>query len=384
MAKKICIFCSHYYPYLGGVENYTGHLAKALVSRGDKVVVVTSNESHLDTYTRIDGIPVFRIPCFNLLGGRFPVTKPDALFWKIHRRLMRISFDMVIVQTRFYPHSLYGTWIGKKQGARCIVIDHGTSHMTIGSPVLDRLGAWYEHGITMLLKRNCRKFYGVSENCCQWLRHFKIEPAGVLYNAVDPDEIAAMMEHPVRDFRGEYGISPETEVVTYTGRLVKEKGILNLVEAIMELPEEKDMVLMIAGDGEEMEHVMERANSRVIPLGRLSAEEVAALLAQTDIFCLPTDYPEGFPTSVLEAAAAGCFVITTKRGGSSELIPDDSYGIIMDDNYPKTIKDALEQVGGKKEYRQRAAEKTKRRLHEHFTWDKTAGEIHSLLRERDI
>ena len=28
MAKKICIFSSHYFPYLGGVENYTYNLAK--------------------------------------------------------------------------------------------------------------------------------------------------------------------------------------------------------------------------------------------------------------------------------------------------------------------------------------------------------------------
>lgn len=382
---NICIFSSHYFPYLGGVENYTGHLAQTLTEQGDKVVVVTSNESSLDTYEKMNGIPVFRMPCFNLLDGRFPVSKPNTLFWKIHRRLMKVNFDLIIVQTRFYPHSLYGTWFAKQQNARCIVVDHGTSHMTIGSLFWDKLGAVYEHGITALLKKNCHGFYGVSQNCCQWLRHFGIEPSGTLYNAVDPKEIEQYVEHPVRDFRREYHLSDEVEIITYTGRLVKEKGILNLIEAVENLPKETKAVLMIAGDGDEMEHVKERANERIIPLGRLSLQEVAALLGQTDIYCLPTDYPEGFPTSVLEAAAAGCFVITTKRGGSEELICDRSMGIIMEDNQPATIKNSLMEVLGQKEQRQEAAARAKTRLYEYFTWDKTAEKVKRLwCHERNV
>lgn len=377
MAKNICIFCSHYFPYLGGVERYTGHLAAALRARGDKVVIVTSNDMHLETYTRMDGIPVFRMPCFNLLKGRFPVSKPNGRFWKIHRKLMEIPFDLVIIQTRFYPHSLYGSWLGKKQGTKCIVIDHGTSHMTVGNPLLDKIGAWYEHGITWLLKKNCRDFYGVSQECCRWLTHFSIAPAGTLYNAVDIREAEVLMAAPVRDFRKEYGIDRSTIVVTYTGRLVKEKGIIQLMEAFEGMSGE-NAVLLIAGDGEEWDRVKQRETKQMIPLGRLSFEEVMALLAETDIYCLPTDYPEGFPTSVLEAAAAGCFIITTDRGGSRELIPDSGYGMIMDNNQPETIRRALQEVLRDPDRRRRAAERTKRRLLERFTWDKTADKIHRL------
>ena len=85
---------------------------------------------------------------------------------------------------------------------------------------------------------------------------------------------------------------------------------------------------MIAGDGEEWDAVCAGKSERILPLGRLSFEEVISLLGQTDIYCLPTDYPEGFPTSVLEAAAAGCYVITTSRGGSRELILDEGYGTV--------------------------------------------------------
>ncbi len=383
MGKKIAVFCSHYFPYLGGVESYTGHLAAALTDRGDQPVVVTSNDMKLKSLEWMEGIPVFRMPCFNLLGGRFPVSRPNRRFWKMHRKLMSIPFDLVIIQARFYPHSLYGAWLAKKKGIRCIVIDHGTSHMTVGSRLLDTLGAWYEHGITALLKKYCGDFYGVSKDCCRWLEHFDIRPCGVLYNAVDPREIQKLTEHPVRDFRQEFKISSSSLVITYTGRLVKEKGIMNLLAAFKSLPREMNALLFIAGDGEELEHVRKRKMEYVYALGRLSFQEVAALLAVTDIYCLPTDYPEGFPTAVLEAAAAECFVITTERGGSKELILDQRYGIIMKDNHPGTIRRALVKAASDEQLRKQAVKRTKDRLLKYFTWEKTAGRIHCLAEEKD-
>ena len=41
--KKYCIFSAQYLPHMGGVENYTYHLAKELVERGNSVTIVTCN-----------------------------------------------------------------------------------------------------------------------------------------------------------------------------------------------------------------------------------------------------------------------------------------------------------------------------------------------------
>lgn len=378
MAKKICIFSAHYFPYLGGVESYTYNLAKALIKRGDKVVIVTSNDMNLESYQMMDGIPVFRMPCFNLLDGRFPVVKPNRLFQKLDKKLKAISFDLVLVNTRFYLHSVYGLRFARKQGAKCVLLDHSTSHMTIGSRFWDTLGGWYEHSITAVEKYYCKDFYGVSSECCRWLEHFHIRPRGTMYNAVDVDWIEQLIKAPVRDFKHEYGISKDTLVITYTGRLLKEKGVLKLIEAVNRLTANHPLCLMIAGDGEELEAVQRLASKHIIALGRLSFEAVAALLGQTDIYCLPTDYPEGFPTSVLEAAAAGCYVITTTRGGSKELLLDDRYGMIMKDNEADTIQKVLEDVIERPGYRREAARRTKQRLLENFTWEIISGQVHQL------
>jgi len=376
--KKICIFSSHYFPYLGGVENYTYNLAKALMKRGDKVVIVTSNDMGLLAYEKMDGIPVFRMPCFNLLDGRFPISKVNGEYRRLRKKLMTIAFDLVIVQTRFYPHSVAGMRFAKKQKCKCITIDHGTSHMTISSGFWDWLGRCYEHGITAIEKRLCQDFYGVSGECFNWLKHFGIAPKGILYNAIDNDNIQKLLLVKGRDFRAEHQISADTIIITYTGRLVKEKGIMNLIAAINQMSVKQNICLMIAGDGEEMASVEAAASDKIIPLGKLAFADIIALLKQTQIFCLPTDYPEGFPTSTLEAAAADCYIVTTTRGGSKELLIDDSYGIIMKDNRVETISQALTQAVTIDTGRDVAIARTKKYLLTHFTWDIISQKVDEL------
>lgn len=73
--KRYCIFAAQYFPHLGGVERYTFNLSKKLIEDGNEVVIVTSNVYRLAEYEKVDGIPVYRVPCWNLLDGRYPVLK---------------------------------------------------------------------------------------------------------------------------------------------------------------------------------------------------------------------------------------------------------------------------------------------------------------------
>lgn len=376
--RKICIFAAHYLPYLGGIERYTCNLAKTLMEMGDQVLVVTCNDRKLENYEIMDGVPVLRLPCFNFMGGRYPVTKVDREFKKLYKNLKKQNFDLVLINARFYPHTLLGAWYARSKGIKSIILDHGTSHMTVGRKLPDLVFAAVEHTITFGDKLLCKDYYGVSRACCKWLRHFHIKPRGVLYNAVDAEEILYMAENPVRDFCGELGITKDTAVIAYTGRLIKEKGILKLIQAVEELESSLKVCLLIAGDGEEMEHVKKLESDRVKVLGRLDYEEIAALLGQAVIYCLPTEYPEGFPTSVLEAAAAGCYIITTDRGGSGELIKDESYGKILSAVTPQSIKEALSYALLNVRERVAAAEKAQQRVKEEFTWKNTAKKVHSL------
>lgn len=380
--SKICIFASHYLPYLGGIERYTYNLSKALLERGDQVLIVTCNDMKGKDHEILDGIEVLRLPCYNFMGGRYPITKFNKKFFSFYKKLCADHFDLVLINARFYPHTLVGAWFAKKNKIKSLILDHGTSHMTIGKKLPDRLFAFVEHVITLGDKLLCKNYYGVSKACCDWLTHFHIKAKGILYNAVDARKINEIAAKPQRNFREEYGLSQDTEVIVYTGRLIKEKGVFKLIQAVKGLSDKWNICLFIAGDGEEMDRVRIMADQHIIPLGRLKFEEIASLLGQADIYCFPTDYPEGFPTVVLEAAAAGCYAITTDRGGSRELIEDDTYGMILKDTDIITIRKGIEYALQNPEKRKQAAEMAKKRVNEMFTWDKTAEKVHDLAEER--
>lgn len=379
--KSYCIFTANYLPNLGGVERYTYNLARELTVQGNKITVVTSNVFSLSDQEKAGEIDVIRMPCWNMLNGRFPILKYGAKFRELNAVLKTKKFDFVIVQTRFYIHSLYGVSFARQENIPCIIIEHGTNHFTVNNSFLDFCGHIYEHFISALVRQRCRHFYGVSADCCKWLGHFKINAEGVFYNAVDLMDINEKLQKPVENYRELFSLQDKI-IVTYAGRLVREKGILKLIEAVSRLRSiNTNIVLLIAGDGDLYQEICRKNLPQVYMLGKLDFAHVVSLLSATDIFCLPTDYPEGFPTSVLEAAACRCYIVTTTNGGSKELLLDENYGTVLSDNSVENIAGAINHAFKDAVYRESAIQRTYQRLCEQFTWKNTACEVMKAMEE---
>ena len=371
MSKDYCIFSAQYYPHVGGVERYTLYLSRKLIAAGNKVTIVTSNTGNLSGDEIQEGIQIYRLPCYDLLGGRYPVFKKNKEFKKVEKLIRMNQYDLVIINTRFYLHSLYGAKFAKSKGIPSIVIEHGTSHLSVNNKLFDTVGGWYEHFLTFLLKKYCNDYYGVSEACCEWSGHFHIKSKGTLYNAVEIEEFQRILKEPDIDYRKEYGIPSGAKVISFTGRLIPEKGIKN-----GQIP----VYLMIAGDGPLYQELLEMSDQYTILTGQIDFEHIVKILDASDIFCLPSD-SEGFPTSVLEAVACKCFVITTYRGGAKELLIDEQYGIIMRDNTVESIQKNLEKVIEDDAYRTQAECKSYDRLVKYFTWDATAEKVMQIAKD---
>lgn len=378
MSKLYYIFAAHYFPHLGGLELYIRHMAQGLLADGNRVLVITPNPGGLPTYERMDDVPIVRLPSFPLMDGRFPIPKPNRKFFHLHTKLMARRPDRVIVNTRFYLHSLYGVFIGWQKKCRTIVIDHGSGHLHMHQPVLNFLGECFEHGITFFIKCLQPEFYGVSRASLRWLTHFHIQGSGILSNGVDLAEIEARLAAPQRNFRQEYQIPEDAIVYVYTGRLLKEKGLLPLTKAFSHLCQKrKDIYLLFAGDGPLDEELKSNAHPRILFTGALEPLEVIDLLKSTDIFCLPS-VSEGFSTSLLEAAACKNYVMVTKTACPTELLLDKSYGYILPDSKSSTIARALCWAAEHPTERTAAAEKTYQRLVGCFTWEKTIEKTRKL------
>lgn len=378
MGRAYCIFSAQYLPHMGGVERYTYNLAKKLIELGNTVTVVTSNMQQLAEYENMDGIFVYRLPCFDLLDGRYPVLKCSPRFRAIHQNLRNKKFDFVIVNTRFYIHSVYGQWFARSQKIPVITIDHGSSHLSVGNPVFDFIGGAYEHVITKIGQLFCKNYYGVSSACVDWLKHFHIKAKGVLYNSVDIDSIERVLEQNQKKYRAAYGIDKDAVVITFTGRLLPEKGIPQLINAFEQLQKtHRNIYLFLAGDGGLEDFVRLHENEHLIPLGRRTFDEVMILLSETDIFCLPS-FSEGFSTSILEAIVCKCYVVTTERGGARETFPTDDYGMVIPNNNARILKDALVKAINNPVKREKAVKLSYDRLKNNFTWDIVSAKVNEL------
>ena len=128
-----------------------------------------------------------------------------------------------------------------------------------------------------------------------------------------------------------------------------------------------DLKLCIAGDGNLYNEIVLEKEHGIYVLGKLSFENVVGLLKLSDIFCLPTDYPEGLPTSILEAVACKCYVITSAMGGAKELILDSTYGTVLQNNSVGELEKKLVEIISNRERREKAVKKS---------YEKICSELH--------
>ena len=377
-----CIFSAQYLPHMGGVERYTYNLAKTLTNKGNKVIVITSELEGSPTKELMDGILIYRLPSLNLMGGRYPILK----FWsskykKIMKSISKYSIKLVLVNTRFYLLSLFGVRFGFKNKIKTIMVDHGTSHLSVHNKLFDKLGEYWEHFLTRIDKRYCKDFYGVSLASCDWLKHFHIKAKGALYNALDMNDINKLIDNRDVNFRKKYNVPQDATTIAFTGRLLEEKGIKQLITSVEKICKSRDDVyLFLAGDGDLQEYVDNHRSEHIIPTGRLEYQDIISLLCESDIFCMPS-FSEGFSTSILEAAACKCYIITTERGGSKELVISKEYGTIIPNNDEELVFNAIIEVLDKREERLKACENSYNKLVKEFTWDVTADKVIRIVNE---
>ena len=132
----------------------------------------------------------------------------------------------------------------------------------------------------------------------------------------------------------------------FLGRLCKEKGINELLEAVKGLKQEfQDLQLYLGGVWveEELEKKAEKCGDFVHYLGWIDAEKKKEYLQKCNLFVLPT-YFEGLPMSLLEGMAYGCACVATEVGGIPQVMADRKDGLMIPAKNEKALKDAIKEL----------------------------------------
>ena len=369
--KNYAIFSAQYPPHLGGIENFTERLSHALALRGNEVTVVTNDTNGVGVGVHDeDGVSVVRLPCLPLVSGRLPLFAPTPEGRHLRKMLAEKHFDGVLVNARFYPHSLYGMRLARHNGLRPVVLDHGSAYLSFSNALIDPLVRFYERAATLRGRKYDAAYYGISQKSADWLRTFGITAEGVIPNAIDAGEYRACASK--RDYRVELGLSREAFVVAFAGRLIPEKGVRQLIESSHNQKlRDRDVVFVLAGDGSLADKVHSSEGEGLRWLGRLSRADTSALFQQANAMCLPTR-SEGFSTTLLEASACGCPSIVTDVGGAREIIPDKQHGTILPSADASNIISAILQLINSEELRKEQSHACQSLVERSYTWDKTA------------
>lgn len=139
--------------------------------------------------------------------------------------------------------------------------------------------------------------------------------------------------------------------ILYLSNLMREKGILDLLEALIILQNEgHDFIARIAGNIEpsvykEVQEKLKELSNKIEYRGLVKGEAKMELLMSSNIFVLPTYYVmEGQPISILEALATGNIIITTAHAGIPDII-DCNNGYFVKPKNPREIANCLLQIG---------------------------------------
>ena len=169
--------------------------------------------------------------------------------------------------------------------------------------------------------------------------------------------------------------SPQNEVpiVLFVGRLLWNKGVRELVEASKQLKQEIKFRLIVVGSPDER-------NPEAVPVNYLKELHSLGIIEwvgrqtdmpnfyrQADIICLPTQYKEGLPLTLLEAASIGRPLIATDVPGCREIVRNGENGYLVQPKEVESLRKVLKILINDAELRDKYGKKSSEIVQNEFS-----------------
>lgn len=187
--------------------------------------------------------------------------------------------------------------------------------------------------------------------------------------------------------RAKLGLKGGEFIFVFVGRLVRDKGLVELVSAFNGLSSRfPEMRLLFVGDYEpDLDPLPDatlteiKRNPAIIEAGFQS--DVRPFFAISDVLAFPS-YREGFPNVVMQAAALDLPCIVSDINGCNEIIQDSENGLIVPAKDAAALQSAMERIYADKALydalRQRARPSITTRFEQRLLWDAILAEYDSL------
>ncbi len=223
----------------------------------------------------------------------------------------------------------------------------------------------------------------------------------IIYTGVDAAARRPLWEIAAPDRKASrrgFGVTdPNATVVSFAGRLVKEKGVNELLDAFERLRVRHPgrLVLLVAGNVRESDDPKNEkavygkavaARMAKMPgvhwVGSLKPGEMHDFLLAGDVFVMPSLWPDPFPTVMLEAAAAGLPIVAAARGGITEFLEGcPEFRFVSDPGDRDELADAIGAFVDAPSRREVAGRWLRAKVEREFDWPRVCEEFEDLYDE---
>lgn len=217
--------------------------------------------------------------------------------------------------------------------------------------------------------RGCKKIIGVSQFICNSVKpYFPTHPKEsfeVLYNCIDVNTFNRLAyKNETQELREKYGIDKNDMVALFSGRLVREKGIIETIQAFKRIAfAYPKLKLLIVGNyfynsdmtSEELKVIKNMAKdveTQIKFTGYIDYKDIPKIYALSDFAILPSMWEEPAGLTLIEAMASGLPIITTNSGGIPEYVSEECAFILpRDENLVENIANKIEILINNKDLR---------------------------------
>lgn len=375
-AFSVLMLVPNYYPYVGGLERQAHTLGRALVRRGHSVAVWTRRaDKALSRSELLDGVQVERLPSASGDRAGADLLYPLSLLVRLAREAH--NYDVL--------HAHSKSWF---------VAGAMLPALLWRRPLLLKMPNVREFGIPGAL----RKPFGRQQ---VWL--LRQASAWAVLSPESRDELVAAGFAPQRIFETRNGVdtyhytpaSPDERtaarsalglpqarpIALFAGRFTHQKGLPDLVAAWQRLPSLALRPALVAcGDGPLRDELAARAQSAGIDLILPGSQrEMRQFYHAADLFVLPS-YAEGNSNAMLEAMASGLPVVSTRVGGSAELLGPAAAEWLVEPGDIAGLTERLARLLGNSALRSGVGAALLRRARENFAIDAIAAEYETCYR----
>jgi len=385
---SVMMFSWEYPPrVIGGISPHVYFLSRSLAEIGVKVHVVTCDFPGAATHEVVDGVEVYRVDSYKN-------PAPDFATWVYLMNLnMQKEAAAIVKKLRgkidvFHAHDwLVATaGIGLKHVFRkpLLVTMHSTEigrrdglH-TDTEKMIHETEAWLTYEAWKVV---CCSDYMVSH--VKWAFGLPEDKLVMIPNGVNTRVYENSENEDANVFRTKFAM-PHEKIVLYVGRLVYEKGIHVLINAVPKVLAKVDAKFIIVGSGYMKEQLLSivksmRLEHKVLFLGFVDDDTLVRLQKCADVSVVPSLF-EPFGIVALEAMAAKSPVVVSDTGGLSEIVDHDVTGFKVYPNNPESLGSGITKILLDENYKKYIRENAFRKVQEKYDWQKIAEQTKNIYK----